>query len=89
MTSTVACTKQLLEKLQSNIKWAIMRFNPRKSSPIGSYPMGAYPIVNGNLTDQRFHIIDDTPIPTHRIAHQELEAVVQCKPQGNRPEHPN
>ena len=54
LTSTVACTKHLLGKLQANIAWARMKFKPSKSRRIS--------IVNGKLVDQRFHI-KDTPIP--------------------------
>uniref|UniRef100_A0A3B1JD36 Reverse transcriptase domain-containing protein n=1 Tax=Astyanax mexicanus TaxID=7994 RepID=A0A3B1JD36_ASTMX len=54
LTSTVACTKQLLGKLQDNIDWARMRFKPSKSRSLS--------ISKGKLVDQRFHI-KETPIP--------------------------
>ena len=53
LTSTVACTKHLLGKLQANIACARMKFKPSKSRSIS--------IVKGKLVDQRFHI-KDTPI---------------------------
>ncbi|KAJ8403133.1 hypothetical protein AAFF_G00360490 [Aldrovandia affinis] len=54
LTSTIACTKHLLGKLQANITWARMKFKPSKSRSIS--------IVKGKLVDQRFYI-KDTPIP--------------------------
>ncbi|KAI2667638.1 Retrovirus-related Pol polyprotein from type-2 retrotransposable element R2DM [Labeo rohita] len=54
LTSTIACTKRLLEKLHANITWAHMKLKPSKSRSIS--------IVRGKLIDQKFHI-DETPIP--------------------------
>ncbi|KAL7833600.1 hypothetical protein AOLI_G00285600 [Acnodon oligacanthus] len=55
LTTTTACTRRLLGKLQENVKWARMKINPNKSRSIS--------IVKGQLTDVKF-CIDDDPIPT-------------------------
>ena len=55
LTTTAACTKRLLGKLQQNIEWARMKIKPSKSRSIS--------IVKGVLRDTRFHIGED-PIPT-------------------------
>ena len=55
ITTTIACTKRLLEKLQGNIKWARMEIKPSKSRSIS--------IVKGKLTNERFQVNND-PIPT-------------------------
>ncbi|KAJ8386813.1 hypothetical protein AAFF_G00166080 [Aldrovandia affinis] len=55
LTTTAACTRRLLGKLQENIKWARMKIKPNKSRSIS--------IVKGELKDVRFCIGDD-PIPT-------------------------
>ncbi|CDQ81793.1 unnamed protein product [Oncorhynchus mykiss] len=55
LTTTAACTRRLLAKLQDNIKWAQMKIKPSKSRSIS--------IVKGQLKDVRFCIGDD-PIPT-------------------------
>ena len=55
ITTTVACTKRLLEKLQGNIKWARMEIKPSKSRSIS--------IAKGKLTNERFHV-NNEPIPT-------------------------
>ena len=55
LTTTAACTRRLLAKLQDNIKWARMKIKPSKSRSIS--------IVKGHLKDVRFCIGDD-PIPT-------------------------
>lgn len=54
VTFAVACTKQLLAKLQDNITWARMKLKPSKSRSIS--------ISKGKLVDQRFYI-KATPIP--------------------------
>lgn len=55
LTTTAACTRRLLGKLQENIKWARMKFKPSKSRSIS--------IVKGKLKNVRF-CIDEDPIPT-------------------------
>ncbi|KAL1263729.1 hypothetical protein QQF64_006468 [Cirrhinus molitorella] len=55
ITTTSACTKRLLDKLQGNIKWARMEIKPNKSRSIS--------IVKGQLTNERFQI-NNEPIPT-------------------------
>ncbi|KAJ8393735.1 hypothetical protein AAFF_G00057880 [Aldrovandia affinis] len=55
LTTTAACTRRLLGKLQENIKWARMKIKPNKPRSIS--------IVKGELKDVRFCIGDD-PIPT-------------------------
>lgn len=55
LTTTAACTKRLLGKLQENIEWARMKLKPSKSRSIS--------IVKGVLRDTRFYIGED-PIPT-------------------------
>ncbi|KAJ8010150.1 hypothetical protein DPEC_G00071990 [Dallia pectoralis] len=55
LTTTAACTRRLLGKLQENIKWARMTIKPNKSRSIS--------IVKGQLKNVRFCIGDD-PIPT-------------------------
>ena len=55
ITTTSACTKRLLDKLQGNIKWARMEIKPSKSRSIS--------IVKGQLANERFHI-NNEPIPT-------------------------
>ncbi|KAL1277462.1 hypothetical protein QQF64_024135 [Cirrhinus molitorella] len=55
ITTTNACTKRLLDKLQGNIKWARMEIKPNKSRSIS--------IVKGQLTNERFQI-NNEPIPT-------------------------
>ena len=55
LTTTAACTRRLLGKLQENIKWARMKIKPNKSRSIS--------IVKGELKDVKFCIGDD-PIPT-------------------------
>ncbi len=55
LTTTAACTRRLLGKLQENIKWARLKIKPNKSRSIS--------IVKGELKNVRFSI-DDDPIPT-------------------------
>ncbi|TWW73490.1 hypothetical protein D4764_15G0008840 [Takifugu flavidus] len=55
ITTTRACTKRLLEKLQKNIQWARMEIKPSKS--------GSISIVKGQLANDRFHI-NNEPVPT-------------------------
>ncbi|KAK7886737.1 hypothetical protein WMY93_026358 [Mugilogobius chulae] len=55
LTSTKACTRRLLAKLQENIKWAQMEIKPSKSRSVS--------IVKGKLDQCRFYIGED-PIPT-------------------------
>ena len=55
LTTTAACTRRLLGKLQENIKWARMKIKPNKSRSIS--------IVKGQLKNVKFCIGDD-PIPT-------------------------
>ncbi|KAJ8016037.1 hypothetical protein DPEC_G00002970 [Dallia pectoralis] len=55
LTTTAACTRRLLGKLQENIKWARMKIKPNKSRSIS--------IVKGQLKNVRFCIGYD-PIPT-------------------------
>lgn len=55
LTPTLPCTRQLLRKLQENIKWARMKLKPSKSRSLS--------VVRGKLSDQRFYIGDE-PIPT-------------------------
>ena len=55
ITTTAACTRRLLGKLQENIQWARMKIKPSKSRSVS--------IVKGQLKDVKFHIGDD-PIPT-------------------------
>ncbi|XP_039679282.1 uncharacterized protein LOC120573558 [Perca fluviatilis] len=55
ITTTNACTKRLLYKLQGNIRWARMEIKPSKSCSIS--------IVKGQSANERFHI-NDKPIPT-------------------------
>ncbi len=55
LTTTVPCTKRLLEKLHQNITWARMKLKPSKCRSIS--------IVKGQVTDQRFHV-GGTPVPT-------------------------
>ncbi len=55
LTTTAACTRRLLGKLQKNIKWARMKIKPNKSRSIS--------IVKGQLKNVKFCIGDD-PIPT-------------------------
>ncbi|TWW62662.1 hypothetical protein D4764_04G0013090 [Takifugu flavidus] len=54
ITTTRACTKRLLDKLQKNIQWARMEIKPIKS--------GSISIVKGQLANERFHI--NEPVPT-------------------------
>lgn len=55
LTTTAACTRRLLGKLQENIKWAWMKIKLNKSRSIS--------IVKGQLKNVKFCIGDD-PIPT-------------------------
>lgn len=55
ITTTNACTKRLLYKLQENIRWARMEIKPSKSRSIS--------IVKGQIVNERFHINDEL-IPT-------------------------
>ncbi|KAK0142426.1 hypothetical protein N1851_019805 [Merluccius polli] len=55
LTTTVPCTKRLLEKLHQNITWARMKLKPSKCRSIS--------IVKGQVTDQRFHV-GGIPVPT-------------------------
>lgn len=55
LTTTAACTRRLLGKLQENIKWARMKIKPSKSRSIS--------IVKGELKNVKF-LIGDDPIPT-------------------------
>ncbi|XP_049916794.1 ectonucleotide pyrophosphatase/phosphodiesterase family member 7-like [Epinephelus moara] len=54
LTTTAACTKRLLGKLQKNINWAQMKIKPSKSQSIS--------IVKGVLTGAKF-CIGEEPIP--------------------------
>lgn len=55
LTTTKACTRQLLGKLQDNIKWAWMKVKPSKSRSIS--------VVKGKLAEHHFYISGE-PIPT-------------------------
>lgn len=55
LTTTAACTKRLLGKLQKNINWAQIKIKPSKSQSIS--------IVKGVLTGAKF-CIGEEPIPT-------------------------
>ncbi|KAK7929282.1 hypothetical protein WMY93_005677 [Mugilogobius chulae] len=55
ITNTKPCTKRLLDKLQSNIKWAGMKIKPSKSRSIS--------IVKGQLVSETFFVSEE-PIPT-------------------------
>lgn len=55
LTTTAACTRRLLGKLQENIKWARMKIKPDKSQSMS--------IVKGELKNVKFCIGDD-PIAT-------------------------
>ncbi len=55
ITTTNACTKRLLYKLQGNIGWARMEIKPSKSRSIS--------IIKGQIVNERFYI-NDEPIPT-------------------------
>ncbi|XP_063049584.1 MAP/microtubule affinity-regulating kinase 3-like [Engraulis encrasicolus] len=54
ITTTPACTKRLLDKLQGNIQGARMAIKPSKSRSLS--------IVKGQLTNERFHV-NNEPIP--------------------------
>ncbi|KAG7495746.1 hypothetical protein JOB18_004645 [Solea senegalensis] len=55
LTTTVPCTKRLLEKLHQNITCARTKLKPSKCRSIS--------IMKGQVTDQRFHV-GGTPVPT-------------------------
>ncbi len=55
ITTTNACTKRLLYKLQGNIRWARMEIEPSKSRSIS--------IIKGQIVNERFYI-NGEPIPT-------------------------
>lgn len=55
LTTTAACTRRLLGKLQESIKWAQMKMKPDKSQSMS--------IVKGELKNVKFCIGED-PIPT-------------------------
>lgn len=55
ITTTKACTKRLLYKLQENIRWARMEIKPSKSRSIS--------IVKGQIVNERFYI-NYSPITT-------------------------
>ncbi len=55
ITTTNACTKRLLYKLQGNIRWARMEIKPSKCRSIS--------IIKGQIVNERF-CINDEPIPT-------------------------
>ena len=57
MTTTMPCTKRLLEKVNKNHKWASMKIKPSKSRSIL--------ICKGKLSDRKF-VIDDEDIPKIR-----------------------
>ncbi|MDG2555426.1 reverse transcriptase family protein, partial [Vibrio parahaemolyticus] len=57
VTTTMPCTKRLLEKVNKNLKWASMKIKPSKSRSIS--------IHRGKLSDRKF-VIDDEEIPTIR-----------------------
>lgn len=76
MTTTVPCTKRLLEKLHQDITWARMKIKPSKCRSIS--------IVKGQVTHQRFHI-GGRPLPTvFRNAREELGPMVWCEAKGHR-----
>lgn len=64
LTTTEACTKRLLGKLQENIEWPSMKIKPNKSCSIS--------IVKGELQDIWFCIGDDS-IPT--VAEQHVKSL--------------
>lgn len=64
LTTTAACTRQLLGKLQENIKWARMKIKLNKSRSIS--------IVKGELENVRFCIGDD-PIP--KVSEQPVKSL--------------
>ena len=55
LTTTKACTKRLLNKLQQNIDWARLKLKPSKCRSIS--------IIKGKLSESRFYIGEE-PIPT-------------------------
>ncbi len=55
LTTTKACARRLLNKLQENIQWARMEIKPSKSRSIS--------IVKGKLSEHRFYVGEE-PIPT-------------------------
>ncbi|CAJ1053434.1 hypothetical protein D4764_02G0002730 [Xyrichtys novacula] len=55
ITTTNACTKRLLDKIQENIKWLGMEIKPSKFRSIS--------IVQGKLTNEKVHV-NNEPIPT-------------------------
>ncbi len=55
LTTTIACTKRLLQKLQENIKWARLKIKPNKSRSLS--------VIKGKLVEHRF-LIGKEPIPT-------------------------
>ncbi len=55
LTTTKACARRLLNKLQENIQWAQMEIKPSKSRSIS--------IVKGKLSEHRFYVGEE-PIPT-------------------------
>ncbi len=67
LTTTVPCTRRLLEKLQENISRARMKIKPSKSRSIS--------ITKGKLSDQRF-FINSEPIPT--ISEKPIKSLGRC-----------
>ena len=57
LTTTVPCTKRLLDRVNKNLKWASMKIKPSKSRSISIY--------RGKVSDRKF-AIDDEEIPTIR-----------------------
>ncbi|RXN17451.1 hypothetical protein ROHU_008023 [Labeo rohita] len=55
LTTTKACARRLLNKLQENIQWARMEIKPSKSRSVS--------VVKGKLSEQRFYVGKE-PIPT-------------------------
>ncbi len=55
LTTTKACARRLLNKLQENIQWARMEIKPSKSRSIS--------IIKGKLSEHRFYVGEE-PIPT-------------------------
>ena len=55
LTTTKACARRMLNKLQENIQWARMEIKPSKSRSIS--------IIKGKLSEHRFYV-DKEAIPT-------------------------
>lgn len=78
LTSTIACTRQLLRKLQENIEWARMKFKLSKSRSLS--------VIKGKLSNQRFYIGEE-PMPTVQRSQSRASGVgtdtVRTQPKWN------